>query len=128
MAFQVHAQQYQKQQENSTAILIRSRKLGAFNPQRNTFLIDQQQHLFVVGVKIGYDEINIVRGIQLSRSSSCTKSSSANGRAGSSTDSSRPFAELDRTRIQLGRSPSWSSPVRRTAKLDRPESIFASSS
>ena len=47
LAFQVHAQHYQKQQGNLTAILIRSCKLGAFNPQRNTFLIDRQQHLFV---------------------------------------------------------------------------------
>ncbi|KAF2606364.1 hypothetical protein F2Q68_00044069 [Brassica cretica] len=44
---QVHAQQYQKQQGNSTGILIRSCKLGAFNPQGSTFLIDRQQHLFV---------------------------------------------------------------------------------
>ncbi|KAF2597409.1 hypothetical protein F2Q68_00009913 [Brassica cretica] len=43
----VHAQQDQKQQGKSTAILIKSWKLGAFNPQRNTFLIDRQQHLFV---------------------------------------------------------------------------------
>ncbi|KAF3588734.1 hypothetical protein F2Q69_00030705 [Brassica cretica] len=43
----VHAQQYQKQQGKSTAILIRSCKLGTFNPQRNTFLIDRQQTLFV---------------------------------------------------------------------------------
>ncbi|KAF2549085.1 hypothetical protein F2Q70_00021045 [Brassica cretica] len=43
----VHAQQYQKQQGNSTAILIRSCKLGTFNPQRNMFLIDREQHLFV---------------------------------------------------------------------------------
>ncbi|KAF3507547.1 hypothetical protein F2Q69_00005747 [Brassica cretica] len=43
----VHAQQYQKQQGNSTAILTRFRKLGAFNPQGSMFLIDQQQHLFV---------------------------------------------------------------------------------
>ncbi|KAF3588736.1 hypothetical protein F2Q69_00030701 [Brassica cretica] len=43
----VHAQQYQKQQGNSTAILIRSCKLGMFNPHRNTLIIDRQQHLFV---------------------------------------------------------------------------------
>ncbi|CDY15025.1 BnaCnng04280D [Brassica napus] len=43
----VHAQQYQKQQGNPTAILIRSCKLGAFNPHGSTFLIDRQQHLFV---------------------------------------------------------------------------------
>ncbi|KAF3583062.1 hypothetical protein DY000_02031180 [Brassica cretica] len=43
----VHTQQYQKQQGNSTAILIRSCKLGEFDPQRNTFLLDRQQHLFV---------------------------------------------------------------------------------
>ncbi|KAF2613922.1 hypothetical protein F2Q70_00011778 [Brassica cretica] len=40
----VHAQQYQKQQENSTAILIRSCKFGTINPQRKTLLIDRQQH------------------------------------------------------------------------------------
>ncbi|KAF3509306.1 hypothetical protein F2Q69_00005995 [Brassica cretica] len=40
----VHAQQYQKQQEKSTPILIRSCKLGTFNPQRKTLLIDRQQH------------------------------------------------------------------------------------
>ncbi|KAF3485657.1 hypothetical protein F2Q69_00052722 [Brassica cretica] len=43
----VHAQQYQKQQGNSTAILTRSCKFGAFNSQRSTLLIDRQQHLFV---------------------------------------------------------------------------------
>ncbi|KAF3585226.1 hypothetical protein F2Q69_00029430 [Brassica cretica] len=43
----VQVQQYQKKQGTSTAILIRSYKLGTFNPQRNTFLIDRQQHLFV---------------------------------------------------------------------------------
>ncbi|KAF3559044.1 hypothetical protein F2Q69_00012394 [Brassica cretica] len=43
----VHAQQYQKQQRNSTAILIRSCKFGTFDPQRKTLLIDQQQHQFV---------------------------------------------------------------------------------
>ncbi|KAF3599268.1 hypothetical protein F2Q69_00037157 [Brassica cretica] len=43
----VHAQQYQKQQGNSTAILARSCKFGLFNPQRSTLLIDRQQHLFV---------------------------------------------------------------------------------
>ncbi|KAF3589911.1 hypothetical protein F2Q69_00031136 [Brassica cretica] len=41
----VHAQQYQKQQGNSTAILTRSCKFGAFDPQRSTLLIDRQQHL-----------------------------------------------------------------------------------
>ncbi|KAF3538838.1 hypothetical protein F2Q69_00022997 [Brassica cretica] len=35
----VHAQQYQKQQGNSTAILIRSYKLGAFDPQKKTIPI-----------------------------------------------------------------------------------------
>ncbi|KAF3586778.1 hypothetical protein F2Q69_00027916 [Brassica cretica] len=35
----VHAQQYQKQQGNSTAILIRFCKLGTFDPQRKTLLI-----------------------------------------------------------------------------------------
>ncbi|KAF2553532.1 hypothetical protein F2Q68_00033946 [Brassica cretica] len=44
---EVHAQQYKKQQGNSTAILARSCKLGAFNPKRSAFLIDRQQHLFV---------------------------------------------------------------------------------
>ncbi|KAF3572650.1 hypothetical protein F2Q69_00059342 [Brassica cretica] len=43
----VHAQQYRKQQGNSTDILIRSCKLGTFNPQGNTFLIDRQQHKFI---------------------------------------------------------------------------------
>ncbi|KAF2531151.1 hypothetical protein F2Q70_00029708 [Brassica cretica] len=47
------------------------------------------------------------------------QSSSVNGRAESNTDSARSFAELDRTRIQLGRSPSWTSPVRRRTELDR---------
>ncbi|KAF2605545.1 hypothetical protein F2Q70_00025850 [Brassica cretica] len=44
---EVHAQQYQKQQGNSTAILIRSCKLGTFNPQGNTFLINRKQHKFI---------------------------------------------------------------------------------
>ncbi|KAF3559571.1 hypothetical protein F2Q69_00012873 [Brassica cretica] len=43
----VHAQQYQKQQENSTAILTRSCKFGTFDPQGNTLLIDRQHHLCV---------------------------------------------------------------------------------
>ncbi|KAF2544759.1 hypothetical protein F2Q70_00021880 [Brassica cretica] len=43
----VHAQQYQKQQGNSTAIFTRSCKFGAFNPQRSTLLIDRQQRLFI---------------------------------------------------------------------------------
>ncbi|KAF3521410.1 hypothetical protein F2Q69_00047184 [Brassica cretica] len=46
-AGEVHAQQYQKQQGNSTAILTKSCKLRAFNPQRSALLIDRQQHLFV---------------------------------------------------------------------------------
>ncbi|KAF2574428.1 hypothetical protein F2Q70_00002819 [Brassica cretica] len=33
-----------------------------------------------------------------------------------------------RTRIQLGRSPSWTSPVWQMAELDRPESVFDLSS
>ncbi|KAF3565949.1 hypothetical protein DY000_02015620 [Brassica cretica] len=33
-------------------------------------------------------------------------------------DSARPLAELDQPRIQLGRSPSWTSPVRRTADVN----------
>ncbi|KAF3560145.1 hypothetical protein F2Q69_00012613 [Brassica cretica] len=43
---QVHAQQYQKQQENLTAILTRSCNFGVFNPQISTLLINRQQHLF----------------------------------------------------------------------------------
>ncbi|KAF3569486.1 hypothetical protein DY000_02016621 [Brassica cretica] len=81
--------------------------------------------------------------MQLGEPPSWTKSSSANGQVGSHTDSARRFAELDRTRIQLGHSPSWiargfSSAVRRAgshmdsarpfADLDRPESVFTSSS
>ncbi|KAF3576151.1 hypothetical protein DY000_02032890 [Brassica cretica] len=54
--------------------------------------------------------------------------SSAVRRAGPKTDSARPFAKLDPTQIQVGRSLSWTSPVRRTAELDRPESVFTSSS
>ncbi|KAF3597842.1 hypothetical protein DY000_02021623 [Brassica cretica] len=50
--------------------------------------------------------------------------SSAVRGAGSNLDSARLFAELDRTRIQLGRSPSWTNPVRRMPELDRPESVF----
>ncbi|KAF3570986.1 hypothetical protein F2Q69_00059279 [Brassica cretica] len=46
------------------------------------------------------------------------RSRSANGPAGPNTDSARPLAELDLRRIQLGRSPSWTSPVWRTAELD----------
>ncbi|KAF3605101.1 hypothetical protein DY000_02048974 [Brassica cretica] len=44
---EVHAQQYQKQQGNSTAILIGSCMFGTFDPQRKTLLIDRQQPLFV---------------------------------------------------------------------------------
>ncbi|KAF3518311.1 hypothetical protein DY000_02059800 [Brassica cretica] len=43
----VHAQQYQKQQGNSTAFLTRSCKFGPFIPQRSTLLIDRQQQLCV---------------------------------------------------------------------------------
>ncbi|KAF3567842.1 hypothetical protein DY000_02016285 [Brassica cretica] len=43
----VHAQQYQKQHENSTAILTRSCKFGTFDPQGSALLIDRQQHLCV---------------------------------------------------------------------------------
>ncbi|KAF2572113.1 hypothetical protein F2Q70_00002880 [Brassica cretica] len=43
----VHAQQYLKQQGNSTAILIRPCKFGTFNPQRKTLLIDREQEQFV---------------------------------------------------------------------------------
>ncbi|KAF2563894.1 hypothetical protein F2Q70_00017387 [Brassica cretica] len=67
------------------------------------------------------------------------QSSSANGRAGSTAGFSsavrraRPVKFGERPRlidneIQLGRSPSWISPVQRTAELDRPESIVTSSS
>ncbi|KAF3562121.1 hypothetical protein DY000_02014305 [Brassica cretica] len=42
-----HAQQYKKQQGNSTAILTRSCKFGTFDPQGSTLLIDLQQHLCV---------------------------------------------------------------------------------
>ncbi|KAF3592273.1 hypothetical protein DY000_02022078 [Brassica cretica] len=80
------------------------------------------------------------------------QSSSANGRAGSTTGFSSavrragsatgfsstvrqagPFQFGERPswinhEIQLGRSPSWISPVRRTAERDRPESILTSSS
>ncbi|KAF3565173.1 hypothetical protein DY000_02014637 [Brassica cretica] len=44
---QVHAQQYQKKQGNSTAILTRSSKFGTFDPQGSALLIDRQQHLCV---------------------------------------------------------------------------------
>ncbi|KAG5410942.1 hypothetical protein IGI04_007261 [Brassica rapa subsp. trilocularis] len=43
----MHAHQYQKQQGNSTAILISSYKFGMFDPQRKTLLIDRQQHRFI---------------------------------------------------------------------------------
>ncbi|KAF3492718.1 hypothetical protein DY000_02053309 [Brassica cretica] len=43
----VYAQQDQKQQGNSIAILIRSCKFGTFDLQRKTLLIDRQQHQFV---------------------------------------------------------------------------------
>ncbi|KAF3582728.1 hypothetical protein DY000_02030733 [Brassica cretica] len=43
----VHAQQYQKQQGNSTAILTRSCKYGTFDPQGSALLIDRQHHLCV---------------------------------------------------------------------------------
>ncbi|KAF3587865.1 hypothetical protein F2Q69_00029586 [Brassica cretica] len=58
------------------------------------------------------------------------QSSSANGRAGPEMDSARPFDELELNpkRIKLGRSPSWTSPVRRTAELDQLKPVFASSS
>ncbi|KAF3493586.1 hypothetical protein DY000_02053177 [Brassica cretica] len=59
-------------------------------------------------------------------------SSSANGRAGSTTDSARPFAELDQ--VRFGERLSWinhgfssafrrsgPSPVQRTAELDQPQ-------
>ncbi|KAF3549616.1 hypothetical protein DY000_02006634 [Brassica cretica] len=45
--FFVHAQQYQKQQGNSTAILTRSCKFGTLDPQGSALLIDRQQHLCV---------------------------------------------------------------------------------
>ncbi|KAF2601587.1 hypothetical protein F2Q70_00025903 [Brassica cretica] len=44
-ARRVHAQHYQEQQGNSTAILPRSRKFGTFDPQGSTLLIDRQHHL-----------------------------------------------------------------------------------
>ncbi|KAF2601586.1 hypothetical protein F2Q70_00025904 [Brassica cretica] len=40
----VHAQQYQEQQRNSTAILTRSCKFGTFDPQGSALLIDRQHH------------------------------------------------------------------------------------
>ncbi|KAF2616753.1 hypothetical protein F2Q68_00039912 [Brassica cretica] len=44
---EVHAQQYQKRQENSTAILTRSCKFGTFDPQGSALPIDRQQHFCV---------------------------------------------------------------------------------
>ncbi|KAF3574882.1 hypothetical protein F2Q69_00059571 [Brassica cretica] len=43
----VHAQQYQKRQENSTTILTRSCKFGTFDPQGSALPIDRQQHFCV---------------------------------------------------------------------------------
>ncbi|KAF3589049.1 hypothetical protein F2Q69_00028794 [Brassica cretica] len=43
----VHAQQYQEQQGNSTAILTRSCKFGTFDLQGSALLIDRQHHLCV---------------------------------------------------------------------------------
>ncbi|KAF3504479.1 hypothetical protein F2Q69_00042338 [Brassica cretica] len=40
MIDRVHAQQYQKQQGNSTAILTRSCKFGTFDPQGSALLIE----------------------------------------------------------------------------------------
>ncbi|KAF2538036.1 hypothetical protein F2Q70_00021703 [Brassica cretica] len=48
--------------------------------------------------------------------------------AGPNMDSARPFAKLDLKQILLDRSPSWTSPVRRTDELDQPEPVFTSSS
>ena len=45
--------------------------------------------------------------------------SSAVRRAGPNTDSAWPFAEMDPRRIQLGRSPSWTSPVWRQPSWGR---------
>ncbi|KAF3543588.1 hypothetical protein DY000_02007290 [Brassica cretica] len=52
-------------------------------------------------------------------SAKLNQSSSADGRARSTTRPARPSAELDRTRDQLGHPPRWTSPVRRMAELDR---------
>ncbi|KAF2568666.1 hypothetical protein F2Q70_00026984 [Brassica cretica] len=54
--------------------------------------------------------------------------SSAVRRAGPNTDPARSFAELDQPRIQLGRSPTWTQDGFSSAELDRPESVFTSSS
>ncbi|KAF3539201.1 hypothetical protein F2Q69_00023085 [Brassica cretica] len=48
----VHAQQYQKQQGNSTAIITRSCKFGMFDPQGSVLLIDRQQHLCVARFRL----------------------------------------------------------------------------
>ncbi|KAF2609514.1 hypothetical protein F2Q68_00043018 [Brassica cretica] len=44
---EVHAQQYQKQQGNSTDILTRSCKFRTLDPQGSALLIDRQQHFRV---------------------------------------------------------------------------------
>ncbi|KAH0898598.1 hypothetical protein HID58_048166 [Brassica napus] len=100
----------------------------------------------IVGVKIGYDEINfrklpeqILSSIKIERSQKTKKttkglmvSSSKRtswidrwiqlGRLASWTSPAQPFAKLDQPRIQLGRSPSWinhrfSSAVRRAGPV-----------
>ncbi|KAF3503372.1 hypothetical protein F2Q69_00042159 [Brassica cretica] len=48
----VHAQQYQKQPGNSTAILTRSCKFGTFDPQGSALLIDRQQHFHLPSTNI----------------------------------------------------------------------------
>ncbi|KAF3591650.1 hypothetical protein DY000_02021866 [Brassica cretica] len=87
-----------------------------------------------VGVKIGYDEINVGKTSDKIFSAIKTKKKSRkNGKNYQRSNdqfvesnkldppwnSARPFAELDRTRIQLGRSPSWS---KSSSANDRAES------
>ncbi|KAF2557340.1 hypothetical protein F2Q68_00016225 [Brassica cretica] len=57
--------------------------------------------------------------IQLDRSPSWTKSSSANGRAGSNADSARPFAELDQPSWANGRAGSNADSTRPFTELDQ---------
>ncbi|KAF3548649.1 hypothetical protein DY000_02006788 [Brassica cretica] len=83
---------------SSPGELIRAMVELAGEPTGNTVVLAGR-----AGSCRGRARRRIVHGIQLGRSPSWTKSSSANGRAGSNTDSARPFAELDHSNSANGR-------------------------
>ena len=73
----------------------------------------------IVGVKIGYDEINVRKlPEQIFSSVKIEISQKTKKKYQRSNGQLVGTAELDQPQIQLGRSPSWTSPIRRTTELN----------